>query len=373
MQTLTFNTFLQQSPLNLALQGQGSIYLAPNIPDKKLLGAQHYLPKHVQPNQVIILIDDTVFGSAKIGLSITELGLYYKADFEELIYCSWQHIHSIDTDIGMINRNIMINQQLKLNFTQPERQAIQTIADLINAFIRQRNETSHTRPHSTQQKTVSPAMQSTLQLLTYISAQKNTTVHPDDWGYIEMLSIYGEEVQPYIETLKTRSVTTSQQAVFDDLIRTEYAYDREFKSITFEYMLRLMILNNYAMEEIIAYMNQITSLLKINTDDTQEIYARIVDEIHQSNLNQQQHSSFNQPSSHYNSQLSIEQQQACQLLGIDEQQLDVASLKHAYRKKMAEFHPDQYQQLPESVRLLIEQQAQQLNHARDILEKCLSN
>ncbi|AUX86611.1 hypothetical protein C3F34_11565 [Acinetobacter sp. ACNIH2] len=372
MRTLTFNTFLQQSPLNLALQGQGSIYLAPNIPDKKLVGAQHYLPKHVQPNQVIILIDDTVFGSAKIGLCITEQGLYYKADFEELVYCSWQHIHSIDTDIGMINRNIMINQQLKLNFTQLERQAIQAIADLINAFIRQRNETSDTRPHGTQQRTVSLAMQSALQLLTYISAQKNTTVHPDDWGYIEMLSIYGEEVQPYIETLKTRPVTSSKQVVFDDLVRTEYAYDREFKSITFEYMLRLLIVNDYSIEDIIAYMNQITLLLKVNTDDTQEIYARIREETQQGDLNQQ-YSSFDQASQHFKPQLTAEQQQACQLLGINDQQIDATSLKHAYRKKMAEFHPDQYQQLPESVRLLIEQQAQQLNHARDILEKCLRN
>lgn len=214
-------------------------------------------------------------------------------------------------------------------------------------------------------------MQSTLQLLTYIAAQKNTTVHPDDWEYIELLSIYGEEVQQYIEILKTRPVTPSQRVVFDDLIRTEYAYDREFKGITFEYMLRLLILNDYPIEDIIAYMNQVTSLLKINTDDTQEIYARIVDEINQSDLNQQQHTQYDQPSSHFNSQLSMEQQQACQLLGLNEQQLDAVSLKHAYRQKMAEFHPDQYQQLPESVRLLIEQQAQQLNHARDILEKCL--
>ncbi|MDC4599412.1 molecular chaperone DnaJ, partial [Acinetobacter baumannii] len=40
----------------------------------------------------------------------------------------------------------------------------------------------------------------------------------------------------------------------------------------------------------------------------------------------------------------------------------------AYRKKMAEFHPDKYQTLPESVQQLIEQQAQQLNQARAVLK-----
>ncbi|MFH4381191.1 molecular chaperone DnaJ, partial [Acinetobacter baumannii] len=42
-------------------------------------------------------------------------------------------------------------------------------------------------------------------------------------------------------------------------------------------------------------------------------------------------------------------------------------------KKMAEFHPDKYQNLPESVRQLIESQAQQLNEARAVLKSYLDN
>nr|WP_260523779.1 hypothetical protein [Acinetobacter sp. SK-43] len=40
---------------------------------------------------------------------------------------------------------------------------------------------------------------------------------------------------------------------------------------------------------------------------------------------------------------------------------------------MADFHPDQYQQLPPAVMQLIEQQAQQINQARSCLEALLAS
>ncbi|MCE6787437.1 J domain-containing protein, partial [Acinetobacter baumannii] len=73
------------------------------------------------------------------------------------------------------------------------------------------------------------------------------------------------------------------------------------------------------------------------------------------------------------SDLNNEQLQACKLLDIPPHSLSEQILQVAYRKKMAEFHPDKYQTLPESVRQLIEQQAQQLNEARAVLKRYLDN
>jgi len=67
------------------------------------------------------------------------------------------------------------------------------------------------------------------------------------------------------------------------------------------------------------------------------------------------------------------QLQACKLLDIQPNSLTEQNLQSAYRKKMAEFHPDKYQNLPESVRQLIESQAQQLNEARALLKSYLDN
>jgi hypothetical protein len=72
-------------------------------------------------------------------------------------------------------------------------------------------------------------------------------------------------------------------------------------------------------------------------------------------------------------QLTPVQLAACELLDITPEQLDRPSLTLAYRRKMADFHPDQYQQLPPAVRQLIEQQAQQINQARSCLEALLAS
>lgn len=44
-----------------------------------------------------------------------------------------------------------------------------------------------------------------------------------------------------------------------------------------------------------------------------------------------------------------------------------ADMKKAYRKKISEMHPDKYQELPESVKQLLEQTAQDINKAKEIL------
>lgn len=232
MHQLNLQQFLQQSPLGLALQGWDAIYVSPNIPYKKRLGAQHYLPQHIQHDAILILVDDTVFGSAKAGLCITQDGLYYKTDFEELIYCSFDHIEMIRVNLSFMGSSIQLNQQLKLSFSQPDDQGLQALVTLLNAFVQQMN------------------------------SQFNHT----------------------------------DQASGQDT--------RWFDS---------------------------------------------------------------------SSKLSAEQQQACHLLGLQPEDLNEASLKRAYRNKISEFHPDQYQQLPASVRLLIERQAQQLNHARDVLRRCIAS
>ena len=71
--------------------------------------------------------------------------------------------------------------------------------------------------------------------------------------------------------------------------------------------------------------------------------------------------------------LNSEQLQACKLLDLQPKVLSEQILQSAYRKKMAEFHPDKYQNLPDSVRQLIENQAQQLNEARALLKSYLDN
>lgn len=58
------------------------VYARPNIPRKKLEGAISSYASGVSPDEVIILLDDTLFGGAKEGLLVTNNSIYCKQKFE---------------------------------------------------------------------------------------------------------------------------------------------------------------------------------------------------------------------------------------------------------------------------------------------------
>ncbi len=59
------------------------VFVAPNIPRKKLQGALDSYGKRLQAQDVVVLIDDTVFGGAREGVLITETQIRCKAKFEQ--------------------------------------------------------------------------------------------------------------------------------------------------------------------------------------------------------------------------------------------------------------------------------------------------
>lgn len=71
------------------------IYTRPNIPAKKLKAAINSYAPLVNPDSVLILLDDTVFGGSKEGLLLTEDGIYSKEIFQEPKSFSLEQIISI--------------------------------------------------------------------------------------------------------------------------------------------------------------------------------------------------------------------------------------------------------------------------------------
>lgn len=59
-----------------------NVYARPDIPRKKLEAAIASYAPGVSPDEVIVLLDDTVFGGAKEGLLVTNDGIYCKQKFE---------------------------------------------------------------------------------------------------------------------------------------------------------------------------------------------------------------------------------------------------------------------------------------------------
>lgn len=58
------------------------VFVAPHIPRKKLLGALGGYGEGLRAQDVVVLIDDTVFGGAREGVLITEAQIRGKAKFE---------------------------------------------------------------------------------------------------------------------------------------------------------------------------------------------------------------------------------------------------------------------------------------------------
>ena len=143
MSVISFQCFIQQSALTATLQQQDSIYLAPNIPHKKALGAQYYLPQSLRAEDILLLVDDTVFGSAKAGLSITRDGLYYRADFEEVCYYPFAYISQVQAEIGLLTHALQIHPQIKLSLTQLSSQAVCLLAEFLNAFVQSAAQQDH--------------------------------------------------------------------------------------------------------------------------------------------------------------------------------------------------------------------------------------
>ncbi|NAS03704.1 hypothetical protein [Acinetobacter haemolyticus] len=219
---------LQQFALAEVLHNDRNVHLAPNIPASKLAGALSYLPSEVQAQDILILVDDTVFGSAKLGLVVTQEQLFYKAQMELVREWQLRNIGRLDMEQGWFNRSLRVNGLQKLELIQIENHTLAALLKLL------------------------------------------------------------------------------QQHILD---------------------------------------------------------------LHQDRYSQQEH----QWQQHSTEQSHDEIQHACQLFGLSLAELNTATLQRAYQRKIAEFHPDKYQQLPLSVQQLIEQQAQQINQARAVLKQYLAH
>lgn len=158
MSVLSFQVFLKQSPLGQLLQQQASIYLAPNIPYKKALGAQYYLPQSLRAEDILLLLDDTVFGSAKAGMCLTQDGLYYCTDFDDMAYYPFSCFGRVYLETRLLTHDLVIHPQIKLNFTQPSAQGLGILAKLLDGFIQSQTQQDQQQSNHHQDHVNTPEM-----------------------------------------------------------------------------------------------------------------------------------------------------------------------------------------------------------------------
>lgn len=107
------------------------VYLRPHIPEKKLQYALNSYGSGISQEDVIILVDDTLFGSGKDGILITDNSIYIKIFSESLRVYKWCEIESIRIE----KRNIYINGLHSGALVQTSEKDLGNFFEIINDFL----------------------------------------------------------------------------------------------------------------------------------------------------------------------------------------------------------------------------------------------
>ncbi|MCT9289709.1 molecular chaperone DnaJ [Acinetobacter baumannii] len=343
---------IQQSQWVPLLRGSDNIYFSPVIPNKKLQGAMTYLPHGVSPKDVLMLIDDTVFGSAKVGMCLTAKGIFYKASFEDEQAYLFEHIQQVEADIGILTSSILINGHDELNFSQLDKGAIRALAAFLTECCQGKQATKQTNVN------IDAEMQIIIDLFAYF-----ITFNVGQWNARSkeavsdhFTKLNDKAVHQYVDKLLNEQTRFDYEDLLHRLagLKDKLAYN--FRREMIEQLVYAMALGQVEQNQADLFMTHLCRVSNVSRavfpDLVKIIYQCLTGEINQKKV----------------SDLNHEQLQACQLLDIPPHSLTEQTLQIAYRKKIADFHPDKYQTLPESVQQLIEQQAQQINQARAVLK-----
>ncbi len=110
-----------------------AIFFAPDIPPKKLKNALEVYAGDAVFEEVLVLIDSTVFGSAKEGALITTQKLYAHNLWDNPLKFSWKEVESIV--ILEDEEKVQINQINFLNTIFPEMNAMKLLVRMLNEIL----------------------------------------------------------------------------------------------------------------------------------------------------------------------------------------------------------------------------------------------
>lgn len=129
--------------------GNSNIYFSPRIPEKKLNNAVSTYASMANPNEVILLLDETVFGAAKDGLLLTPQGLFCHEMLTDPIFFPLCNIK----DIWAQKKDIYINQTKFFSCNILDKQNIQHLCKLLLELVQtiQENNSNSTSPTNSTQ------------------------------------------------------------------------------------------------------------------------------------------------------------------------------------------------------------------------------
>lgn len=108
-----------------------SIFFPPEIPEKKIKNAIEKYATSAKKEDVIFLLDETVFGKADEGILMTPETLYAYQAFEGIKKIKINQIENIFITEGMISCTLHINDNKIIAPTQTSKSAMRLIGEML--------------------------------------------------------------------------------------------------------------------------------------------------------------------------------------------------------------------------------------------------
>lgn len=119
-----------QDELNLFI-GVANIHTSPNIPRDKLNNAINSYAFGVNADDVLVLVDETLLGSGKEGMLITNKHIYIKETFESPKQYKLENIESIYAKKSFLSSGVYINDKKVFTPTQASFDFIELLCSII--------------------------------------------------------------------------------------------------------------------------------------------------------------------------------------------------------------------------------------------------
>ena len=120
--------------VDLRLRNAGNIHIKPSIPRDKAMNAIKTYAGYLTYDDIVILIDDTVFGSYKEGVIFTNEAMIVKKAFESVVYRELNKIKNLGFRKGFLGHYIILEGN-EISLTQTSAEDIQYLVEKCNEYI----------------------------------------------------------------------------------------------------------------------------------------------------------------------------------------------------------------------------------------------
>jgi hypothetical protein len=360
--TQSIKNVLNTAPSS-SMRSEENFYFHPQIPPRKISGAKSsYLPASLQPDDILILIDDTVFGGSKEGLVVTENAIYLKQSFESPKAYPLNQIQSAAWDKGVLSTMLYLNGVEVITLNQAiKKPSIMEFVELISNCIGQPS------IHANSQYNNSSAPN-----LNASPANEFEEIYP----LVDILSHFALKDKPWtsekvrmVKSLLDDFVDDEQQMAllqarmqfkdrpslaqaFQNLLLT--TNDKDVKLFVMHSACAIFLEEDIGSEDLAIVLVELGQRLELDQQTVKDVYFNYISEEEATESTQ---------STDYDEHIEW----ACTILEIAPHQMNRDTVQQAYRTKIKDFHPDKYQALPEPIKQMLHEKAQELNKAKEIL------